>query len=245
MKKRFMNEYIDNITDSYTLNDKINVDDKVTFLRISPNGKRQTLGVIFVMLQDMSWITKLAPAVLQKSFLARAQGTIDKLVKIINNSDALADADSVVSDAAEYIVSVLASEAVVNELHYNKLPLPEVFKQQKSQNPGFDFFIISAKDILLFGEAKFVANQNAYGNALKQIVRFELESNDIKDLASLFFFVNEDLIKKVNDGVKGYVAAFSSTKISTCNLVQNIQKNADYSKIKQHEELVLVAVDMI
>lgn len=90
-----------------------------------------------------------------------------------------------------------------------------------------------------------MANQNAYGNALKQIVRFELESNDIKDLASLFFFVNEDLIKKVNDGVKGYVAAFSSTKISTCNLVQNIQKNADYSKIKQHEELVLVAVDMI
>ncbi len=219
-----MNVYIDKVTDSYTLNDKISVGTKVTFLRISPNGKRQTLGAIFTMLQDMSWITKLAPAVLQKSFLARAQGTIDKLVEIINDSDALADADTVVSDAAEYIVSVLASEAVAKELHYIKLPMPEVFKQQKSQNPGFDFFIISAKDILLFGEAKFVANQNAYGNALKQIVRFESESNDIKDLVSLYHFVNDDIINKVNDGVKGYVAAFSSTKISTLNLFQHIQK---------------------
>ena len=50
---------------------------------------------------------------------------------------------------------MLAQEAIVSELGYREIPLPEVYKQQKSQNPGFDFIVLNARDVVLFGEAKF------------------------------------------------------------------------------------------
>ena len=229
---------------NYTLKDNQSIEAKVTFLRIAPNGKRQTLGDIFTKLSDLSWINKMAPPALHKSFEIRAKRTLDKLVEIINNSAALPMVDAVITDAAEYIVSVLAQEAVVRELGYQELPLPEVYKQQKSQNPGFDFIIINAQDIILFGEAKFETGNNAYGSALAQIVRFIAEQNDIADLVELFILIPKQ-VDMVDNGVKGFVAAFSSTNLNTDILIKNIQKNVHYDAAKKYDELILVAVDML
>lgn len=231
---------------SYTLTDKVDVEAKVTFLRVKPNGKKQTLGDIYAKLSNLSWVNSLASPALRASYSNRAQKTIDKLVELISGSAAeYPITDEVVSDAAEYIVSVVASEAIVHELHYRELPLPELFKQQRSQNPGFDFYIINAANILLFGEAKYVKGNNAYGNALKQIVRFVAEQNDINDIADLLVFVDENIFDRVVDGDKGFMAAFSSTNIATNDLIANIKRNDNYNPAKQHKELVLIAVDML
>lgn len=229
---------------SYTLIENKLIEAKVTFLRIAPNGKRQTLGEIFAKLSNLSWINQLAPAELHQSYEVRAQRTLDKIVEIINNSAVLPGGDAVITDAAEYIVSVLAQEAIVNELGYKELPLPEVYKQQKSQNPGFDFIVLNAKNIILFGEAKFETGLNAYGSALEQIVRFVAEKNDIADLVDLYILIPAQ-VAKVNNGEKGFAAAFSSTDISSQQLIKNIQRNNNYQKAKTFEELVLVAVDML
>ena len=178
---------------SYSLKDNKSIETKVTFLRIVPNGKRQTLDDIFTKLSDLSWINRMTPPALHKSFEVRAQRTLDKLVEIINNSATLPMVDAVVTDAAEYIVSVLAQEAVVRELGYREIPLPEVYKQQKSQNPGFDFIVVNARDVVLFGEAKFETGNNAYGSALSQIVRFVAEQNDIADLVELYILIRKRL----------------------------------------------------
>ncbi len=229
---------------SYTLKDNVSVEPKVTFLRISPNCKRKTLDDIFTKLSDLSWIKKLTPLPLHSSFEVRAKKTLDKITEIINESATLTPADAVVTDAAEYIVSVLAQEAIVNELKYKDVPLPEVYKQQKSQNPGFDFFFINAQDILIFGEAKFQTGQNAYGSALEQIARFIQEKNDLADLPDLYFMVPAQVVAKVSNDEKGYAAAFSSTSIKTNVLINNIKNNNDYPSVKSYKELVLVAVDM-
>lgn len=229
---------------NYTLRDNRTIEAKVTLLRIAPQNKRQLLSDIYTKLSDLSWVSGLAPF-LQESFKVRADRTLDALDSEINQSAGLSGTNAVTSNAAEYIVSVLANEAVVNELGYKEVPLPEVFKHQRSQNPGFDFFAINAQDILLFGEAKFVANTNAYGRALEQIVRFVAEKNDIADLADLVILVDNDVLSKVTDGEKGYMAGFSSTNISTDAMVNNIQRNTNYSSAKAHSELVLIAVDML
>ena len=109
---------------SYTLKDNVPVEPKVTFLRISPNGKRQTLNDIFTKLSNLSWIKNLASPLLHQSFEVRAQKTLDKLIQIINDSNNISAVDAVTIDAAEYIVSVLAQEAIVNELRYKEVPLP-------------------------------------------------------------------------------------------------------------------------
>ena len=229
---------------SYSLKDNKSIETKVTFLRIVPNGKRQTLDDIFTKLSDLSWINRMTPSALHKSFEVRAQRTLDKLVEIINNSATLPMVDAVVTDAAEYIVSVLAQEAVVRELGYREIPLPEVYKQQKSQNPGFDFIVVNARDVVLFGEAKFETGNNAYGSALSQIVRFVAEQNDIADLVELYILIPKQ-VKKVNQGDKGFVAAFSSTNLETNKLIKNIQRNTNYNNAKGYDELILVAVDML
>ena len=229
---------------NYTLKDNQSIEAKVTFLRIAPNGKRQTLNDIFIKLSDLSWINSMTPPALHKSFEVRAKRTLDKLVDVINDSAALRVADAVVTDAAEYIVSVLAQEAIVHELGYREIALPEIYKQKKSNNPGFDFIVINARDVILFGEAKFETGSNAYGSALEQIVRFIAEQNDIADLVELYILIPEQ-VDKVNQGEKGFVAAFSSTSLDTNRLIRNIQKNPNYNESKGYDELVLVAVDML
>lgn len=229
---------------NYTLKDKESIEAKVTFLRIAPNGKRQTLDDIFTKLSDLSWINRMTPPALHKSFEIRAKRTLDKLVEIINNSATLPIVDAVVTDAAEYIVSVLAQEAVVCELGYRDIPLPEIYKQQKSQNPGFDFIVVNARDVVLFGEAKFETGNNAYGSDLSQIVRFIAEQNDIADLVELYVLIPKQ-VDKVNQGEKGFVAAFSSTNLKTERLIKNIQRNVNYDVAKGYDELILVAVDML
>jgi hypothetical protein len=230
---------------SYTLKDHVKIEAKVTLLRVVPNGKRQTLDQVYAKLRDLSWISGTVPACLQRSYTVRAQRTLDKIIETINDSAALPGADAIVSDAAEYIVSVVAEDAIVNELHYRHVPLPEVFKHQSSQNPGFDYLVINANDVLLFGEAKFVASTNAYGRALKQIVNFIASENDIADLADIYVLVDPNIIEKADKGQKGFSAAFSSTNIATKTLVKNIQSNKEYSIAQKHDELVLVAVDML
>lgn len=231
---------------SYTLKDNIVVEAKVTFLRVKPNGKKQTLTEIHSKLSNLSWVNNLASAALRASYNVRVDRTLQKIVELIDGSAAeYPITDDVVSDAAEYIVSVVASDAVVNELQYREIPLPEAFKHQRSQNPGFDFFSINAADVLLFGEAKYVKGGNAYGNALKQIVRFVTEQNDIADLADVYLFVDEAILNRVIGGEKGFMAAFSSTNLATNELIANIKVNGYYDSAKQHKELILIAVDML
>ena len=80
---------------NYTLKDNESIEAKVTFLRIAPNGKRQTLDDIFTKLSDLSWINRMTPPALHKSFEVRAKRTLDKLVEIINNSATLPIVDAV------------------------------------------------------------------------------------------------------------------------------------------------------
>lgn len=163
---------------NYVLKDKKTIEAKVVFLRVTPQNRRQLLAEIFTKLSDLSWVTTL-DLYLQESFKVRAEKTLKAIDEEIQKSLSLGGIDEITSNAAEYIVSVLANEAVVNELGYREIPLPEIFKHQKSQNPGFDFYVINANDVLMFGEAKYVAGTNAYGRALEQIVRFVNEKNNI------------------------------------------------------------------
>ena len=52
-------------------------------------------------------------------------------------------------------------------------------------------------------------------------------------------------VEKVNQGDKGFVAAFSSTNLETNKLIKNIQRNTNYNNAKGYDELILVAVDML
>lgn len=185
----------------------------------------------------------MTPPALHKSFEVRAKRTLDKFVDIIDKSAILPAVDAVVTDAAEYIVSVLAQEAIVSELGYRKFLFLKFINNKKSKSRIW-FYSFKCAGCCIIWWSQVWKWENAYGSALSQIVRFISEQNDIADLVELYILIPVQ-VNRVNQGDKGFIAAFSSTNLNTNRLINNIQNNINYKTAKGYDELILVAVDML
>lgn len=223
----------------YKIIENREVEPHIRFFRIRPTDIKLTLRSVFESLSNNSWIMKFDNSFLKQTFSVRFQSTIDYISSnIIHEGD-----DSLTSDSAEYVISEIARSAIVEQLDYLDIPLGELIKEQKSGNPGFDFYSMNKSDIILFGEAKYVAKQNAYGRALEQIYRFHTEQRDVADLLDIQNLCPEASCNEVCKGNKGFIAAFSSKTTPTEKLISNIKNNVNYQKLFSHKELILVAVD--
>jgi len=225
---------------AYDIVDIIKIEGHITFIRINPTNVELTLKEVFNSLSNLSWINNFDKDYVKESFQVRADAT----VKYISDNIILAEADKITSDSGEYVISELARTSLINELNYSNIPLAELIKKQKSGNPGFDFYSENTTNVILFGEAKYLAAQNAYGSALSQIVRFESEKSDIGDLQDIDKFCSEISLENVTKNQKGFVAAFASKNISTEQLIKNIQANEDYKALTVHNEIICIAVNL-
>ena len=224
---------------SYTI--KINkiIEPNVRLIRVQPNDLKITLGYILTTLSSKCWISQIAD-ILKQAYEVRVQRTIDKLNKDFTNGT---DSD-IISNAGEYVVSELTRSSIVNELHYMDIPLGELFKQKATGNPGFDIFTVNLNEQILFGEAKYVANTNAYNNAFKQVNCFIAEIRDMTVLPDLLPFNINYAIDNASKGERGFIAGFSSTTISDAALEENIKNNDAYKALLKEKEIICVAVDV-
>ena len=224
----------------YEIIESLEVEPHIRFFRIRPTDIKLTLRAVFESLSNNSWIMKFDNGFLKHTFSVRFQSTIDYISSnIIHEED-----DSLTSDSAEYVISEIARSTIVEQLDYLDLPLGELIKEQKSGNPGFDFYSMNKSNIILFGEAKYVAAQNAYGRALEQIYRFNTEQRDVADLLDIQNLCPKASCDEVCNGHKGFIAAFSSKSTPTERLISNIENTVNYQRLSSHKELILVAVDI-
>jgi len=213
---------------------------RVFFLRVKPEDIKETLANIFQVLSDLSWISNFDEDYVKTSFKQRAETTLaDISGKILASST-----DEVSSNAGEYIVSELAREAIINELNYLDIPLAELYNKKKSGNPGFDFHSQTCDDIVIFGEAKYLDDRNAYGSGLKQVVRFISEKKDISDLADLRDFCSKEALSMVNQGLKGFAIAFSAKEMESEEIIKNVMKNKYFNSLLPYKEIIIVAVNI-
>ena len=210
------------------------------FLRVQPDDLKDTLSQIFYVLSNLSWISNFDEDYIRESFQERAKATLADIYAKITTSST----DEVSSDAGEYVVSELAREAIVDKLGYLDIPLAELYNKKKSGNPGFDFHSQSLDEVIIFGEAKYLDDRNAYGSGLKQVVRFISDKKDIKDLADLRDFCSQNALSSVSKGMKGFAVAFSAKSTPSDTLVSNIIKNKDFISLLQHQEIIIVAVNI-
>ena len=231
---------MDEVERGYEIIESLEVEPHIRFFRIRPTDIKLTLRSVFESLSNNSWIMKFDNGFLKHTFSVRFQSTIDYISSnIIHEED-----DSLTSDSAEYVISEIARSTIVEQLDYLDIPLGELIKEQKSGNPGFDFYSMNKSNIILFGEAKYVAAQNAYGRALEQIYRFHTEERDVADLLDIQNLCPKTSCDEVCKGNKEFIAAFSSKSTPTKILISNIEKNVNYQRISSHKELILVAVDI-
>ena len=224
----------------YDIIDIEKIDTHITFIRINPYDITLTLKQVFESLSNISWISSFDEEYLQSAFKIRAEASIDYIAnKIIKCDD-----DSVTSNSGEYVISELARMSILNLMNYLDIPLAELIKIKDVGNHGFDFYTKNKNDILLFGEAKYLSRDNAYGSALKQIVRFEKEKQDSSDIIDIDRFCCETSKTNFSKGKKGFIAAFAAKSISTEKLIENIKENEDFKLLVRFQELICIAVNI-
>lgn len=224
----------------YDIIDNKKIESHITFIRIDPKDIKATLKEVFESLSNLSWLNDFDKKYAKDSFQVRAEVTIDHIRdKIIREDD-----DKITSDSGEYVISELSRKALIKELAYSDIPLAELIKEQKSGNPGFDFYSVSQAHILLFGEAKYLASRNSYGRAFEQIVNFIGEARDVADLLDIDKFCSPESLENVSQKKKGYIAAFASKTITTEDLIKNIKENAHFKEIAGYDEVICVAVNI-
>lgn len=214
--------------------------DNITYMRIEPETLSITLRDIIITLSDLSWISKFDKSYIRNSFQKRAEDTANYLAKKIQRDDA----DKITEDSGEYVVSELAREALVNELNYLDIPLAELFKEQVSGNPGFDFYSANNEKIIIFGEAKYNSRQNAYGVGMEQVDRFIREGQDVSDLNDIDKFFSEESLQLADRGEKAYAVAFATKGTSSEKIIKGIISNKHYGNIAKNREVIFVAVNI-
>lgn len=212
----------------------------ILFIRIEPEDLSVTIRNIIDSFSDMSWISKFDKPYMRASFLKRAEASAKYLADKIQKED---DSD-ITKDSGEYVVSELARQTLVKRLKYLDIPLAELFKEQVSGNPGFDFYSANKEEIIIFGEAKYNSRQNAYGIGMEQVDRFIQEGQDLSDLNDIDKFFNNKSLEYANLGDKAYAIAFASKKTSSEKIIDGIISNAHYDNIAVHKEVIFIAVNI-
>jgi len=224
----------------YIIIDENILEKHIRFLRIKPTDIKITLKNILDSLMNLSWLSCFDKEFLKSSYEERAKQTINYIEKnIITKS-----ASAVSSSSGEYIVSELARLSVIEKYSYLDIPLAELFKKKVIGNHGFDFYTSNTAEHILFGEAKYIKSQSAYGSALKQVNKFFGLKQHITDIADIQNFFSDKSFEKCHKNEIGFMIAFSTSDLETHTLLANIKKNADFKKMKVFKEIILIAVDI-
>jgi len=226
-KHENMDDY-NKITDCNVYSIHVKVDD------ISTKAKE-----MIIMIQDTSWINELN-IIEQRSFEARAQPTIDKLVNEILSKVTT----SLSADFGEFLISVTAQNSLELQYSHVKVPLAELFKEKKSGNPGFDFHMETHTKLLAFGEAKYSANINPYRNALTQISGFIVNKKDEMELSDLKHFTSEESIHSALENKKAFVAAFSINSDNPLNIIKNALSSTHIDDLLDYDELYIIGIEV-
>lgn len=188
-----------------------------------------------------SWINDLPSAIDRVSYEARANRTIEKLA-----NDVFKKISTPISDEfGEYVVSMSAQDSLEIQMHHQKVPLAELFKEKISGNPGFDFHTESQTNFIAFGEAKYSANDNPYTRALSQIIEFIGLRKDIMELTDLRNFVSGTAIDNAMSGQKAYVAAFSINSLNRDLVYKNVLKSEYLKGLLEYPEVYLIGVEIV
>ena len=229
---------------SFNILSDIPINGKSRFLRIEPTNLSVTLREIFESLMDISWLEQFKGTPLYGSFLDRVTPTLETVERDFQSGSITA----VDSDAGEKVVSELARQAVVIHMGYFDIPLSELFKEQKGQNPGFDFLSMNDNQVLLFGEAKYQSGEYAYNASLNQIKDFIDEHKDSKDIANFVYFIpyndNPQPYANFENGEKGFMAAFSAKTKTDQDLISNIEELDSFKFLQQFPMVICIAVNV-
>jgi len=195
---------------------------------------------IIELLEDKCWIKDLLDEDDLESYQKRVKPTVKHIVEdILNNVE-----DDVSSDFGEYLVSCMSQITLKNNLNHDRILLAELWKEQKSGNPGFDFHTYSPNDLLVYGEAKYNATNNPYAIALKQIVDFIKIGKDIQEYTDIKRIFSKIKSRHKSNKNKAFAASFSLNAKDPDAIFSNVINNENVKKLIEYPELYVLGVEV-
>ena len=214
------------------------------YIRVQVTDQTVTLQNVYQSLINDNWTNRFFAHCgwMQTSVTARVAPTIQKIMSDFNNGTN----PTVNSDTGEKLVSEISRRTLVEDYDYWDMPIAELFKQKKDGNPGFDFHTVTPDGLLLmFGEAKYVANTTAYNSALNQIGKFIRERKDMMDLFEIHRFMpSQTPLENANNNIKGYIAAFSTNGDTDSNIMSKVTGHKNYNILSLYPLFIAIAVDL-
>lgn len=209
-------------------------------IHVQITNTKEAANKIIEILEDKCWIKDLLYEDDLESFQKRVELTVKHIVEDILNKVE----DDVSSNFGEYLVSCISQVILKDNLNHDRILLAELWKEQVSGNPGFDFHTYSPNDLLVYGEAKYNATNSPYTNALEQIVNFIKIGKDIQeyaDLKRIFSKINPR--HKLNKN-KAFVASFSLNAKDIDAVFSNVLNKEEIKKLTEYPELYILGVEV-
>lgn len=200
----------------------------------------QVAKKIIEIIEDKCWINDLLDDDDMESFQKRVNPTVKHIVEDILNKVE----DDVSSDFGEYMVSCMSQVILKDNLNHERIMLAELWKEQISGNPGFDFHTYSPNDLLVYGEAKYNATNNPYAIALKQIVKFIKIGKDIQEYTDIKRVFSKIKSRHKLNKNKAFAASFSLNARDTDVIFSNAIKNKNVKKLMEYPELYILGVEV-
>lgn len=214
------------------------------YIRVQVTDQTVTLQNVYQSLINDNWINRFFAQCgwMQKSMTARVAPTIQQIASDFKNGAN----PTINSDTGEKLVSEISRRTLVEDYDYWDMPIAELFKQKKDGNPGFDFHTVTPDGLLLmFGEAKYVANTTAYNSALNQIGQFIKHRKDMMDLYEIHQFMPSSTpLDNANKNIKGYVAAFSTNGATDAYIISKVIGHKNYNTLSSYRLFITIAVDL-
>lgn len=148
-------------------------------------------------------------------------------------------------DLGEYLVSMNAQEALVQGLAHTKIPIAELWKEQISGNPGFDFHTLSTSEIIVYGEAKYRSTQNGYYDAFNKMSDFIHDNKMQRELRHLRVLASDNAAQNVLSNKLGFAAAFSVHTRNLGRTIENAIKYPSFNILLNYPEVYLITVEII
>lgn len=214
------------------------------YIRVQVVDQVISLYNIFQSLIDTSWTNAFFANVewLRLSMSNRASITVKKICTDFNNGT-----NPVINrDTGEKMVSEISRRTLVEDFQYWNMPIAELFKQKADGNPGFDFHTITpVNDVLMFGEAKYIAGRTAYNSAMNQIRNFITDGKDMRDLVEVSYFMpSETPLNNAANNIKGYIAAFSTNGENDTDIISKVTNHNNYDVLSNYHQFIAIAVDL-
>lgn len=203
----------------------------------------ESIKAVIDEINDDSWIAKLN-IVDRTSYEARAVRTVEKIMRECTKSnDTLAkETEYDYSIVGEYIISREGRDTLVSEFQHAHVPLAELWKEQLSGNPGFDYHSESISNRIIFGEAKYNSTSNPYNDAISQVEGFIQDKKDKMELTDLKHFVTDKAVNNFLENKKGFAVSFSIKAADPSKIIENAICSQLINQIKQYDEFYIIGV---